>query len=211
MCGVRAQVVVGAVGDADDLHPPEAAGEDLGVPAVGRIVRPLVGQVLAEPEFIWIDTDSGQDPVRERDVVGDVLVRDHPLAYCGAHRHSGRLLTVELPRDGEEGGGVVRVAIEGRVILLTRMDEDLSLRLGELPQPDHALAGGDLVSVGLPDLNGAEGKFVAVKAQEPGEVGEDALGGLGAQVALPLRPGTDGRLKHQVEREDARFTQGFLA
>ncbi len=208
---MRAQVVVGAVGDADDLHPPEAAGVDLGVPAVGRIVCPLVGEMLAEPESCRVHADGGQDLVRERDVVGDVLVYDHSLVHRSAHRKPGWLLILKLPLDGEEGHGVVSVAVEGRVVFLVRVDEDLGLCLGELTQPDHALAGGDLVPVGFPDLDRTEGEFVPVEAQEPGEIGEDTLGSLGAQVSLPLRSRPDGGLEHQVERKDARFTQGFLA
>ena len=142
--------------------------------------------MLAEPESLRIHADSDQDLVRERDVVGDVFVHDHPFIHRGAHGVLDRLQIRTLPGGGEEGCGVVSVAIESRVILLVGVDEDLGLGLGELPQSDHALPGGDLVSVGLPDLDCAEGELIPVETQESGEVGEDSLGGLGAQVALPL-------------------------
>ncbi len=209
---MRAQVVVGAVGDPDDLHPPETVGVDLGVPAVDRIVRPLVGEVLAEPEPPRIHADSDQDLVGERDVVGDVLVYDHTIIHRRAHRSAEGFLAILLPADGEEGYGVVGIAVEGGVVAFAfRMDEDLGLCLGELPQPDHTLAGGDLIPVRLSYLDRAEGELIPVEAQETGKVGEYTLGGLGAQVALPLRTRADGGLEHQVERKDACISQGFLA
>ncbi|OQC71214.1 MAG: hypothetical protein BWX50_00547 [Euryarchaeota archaeon ADurb.Bin009] len=149
--------------------------------------------------------------MRERYVVGDVLVCYHALVHRGAHRDCGRLEVLDLPRDGEERRRMVCVTIERGVILLVGVDEDLGLRLRELPQPDHALAGGYLVSVRLPDLDGAEGEPITVETQEAGEIGEYTLGGLGAQVASPLRPGAYGRLEHQVERKDARLPQALLA
>ena len=107
---VGAQVVVGAVGDPYDLNPAETFGIDLGIPAVGRVVRPFLCQVLAEPDLRGIDTDRGQDLVCQRDVVGDILVCNQPIVHSSMHSHRDRFAVLHLPCDGEERHGIIRVS-----------------------------------------------------------------------------------------------------
>ena len=54
---------------------------------------------------------------------------------------------------------------EAGMAFVPRIDEYLRLRLGELPQPDHPLAGRDLISEGLADLHRGEGQRVPEVAQ----------------------------------------------
>ena len=84
---VGVQVVIGPVSDTDRLDPAEPFGEDFRVPAVGRVVRPLVGQVLPEPEPVRLYADLDEEFVGECDVVGDVFVRDDSLVNRLPHRH----------------------------------------------------------------------------------------------------------------------------
>jgi hypothetical protein len=54
-------------------------------------------------------------------------------------------------------------------VLLVRVDEDLGLGLRELPEPDHALPGRDLVPVGFADLHRTERELVPVEPEQPGK------------------------------------------
>ena len=82
-----------------------------------------------------------------------------------------------------------------------RLDEVLDLRDLELPQAEEPLPRGDLVAEGLPDLGDAEGHLHAGGVQDVLEIGEHALGRLGAQVGQggALLRGPQGGLEHQVE------------
>jgi hypothetical protein len=112
----------------------------------------------------------------------------------------------------EEWHPVIRIPLERRVaVLLGRVDKNFGLCLGELTEPDHALAGRDLVPVGLPYLHGTKGEFVAVEAEQPGKVHEHPLRCFGAEVADPLGTGADGRLEHEVEVVDLDVSQHLAA
>ena len=63
-----------------------------------------------------------------------------------------------------------------------RLAEELQLHLLELAGAEDEVARRDLVAEGLAHLADAEGRLLAGRAHDVGEVDEDALGGLGAQV-----------------------------
>ena len=84
---------------------------------------------------------------------------------------------------------------------LVGRDEVLHLHLLELAGAEDEVLRRDLVAEGLADLGDAEGRLLARRAEHVGEVGEHALGRLGAQVgdvALVLHRAGVG-LEHQVE------------
>lgn len=68
------------------------------------------------------------------------------------------------------------------LLVLARLDEELHLHLLELAGAEDEVAGRDLVAEGLAHLRDAEGRLAARGLLDLGEVGEDALGRLGAQV-----------------------------
>ena len=82
--------------------------------------------------------------------------------------------------------------------------EELALHLLELAGTEGEVARGDLVAEGLADLADAEGQLAAGGALDVGEVHEDALRGLGAQIAGRggILGDADGGLEHQVELAD---------
>ena len=135
------EVVIGTVGNPDRLDPAEALRVHLGVPAVSRVMRPLVGKVLAEPERPP-DPDRNQQVVGKSDVISDVLVCDDALIHCLPHRHLDRRFAFLLVGIGQEGHPVIGISLEGRVmVLLVRVNKDFGLRLREFAEPDHALPG----------------------------------------------------------------------
>ena len=206
------QVVIGPVGKTHRLDPAEPVGEDLRIPAVGGIVRPLIGEVLAEAEPFRFYPDRDQHLVGEGNIVGEILVCDNALVHGFPHRECDRRLALLLLDPGEERHRVVRVSAEPRVpVLRGRVDEDLGLGLRELAEPDHTLPGRNLVPVGLADLDGTERELVAVEPEQAGKVHEHPLRCLGAQVSGPLGTGADGCLEHQVEPEDLDRAEHFLA
>ena len=81
------------------------------------------------------------------------------------------------------------------------LDEVLHLHLLELARAEDEVARGDLVAERLADLADAERRLLAGRAHDVGEVHEDALRGLGAQVVqagLVLDRAEVG-LEHHVE------------
>ncbi len=82
-----------------------------------------------------------------------------------------------------------------------RRHEELEFHLLELSGPEDPVLRGDLVAEALADLCDPERRLLARRLQHLGEVGEHALGGLGAQVCV--RAGALDRaglgLEHQVE------------
>ena len=62
------------------------------------------------------------------------------------------------------------------------MAEELDLHLLELARAEGEVARVDLVAEALADLGDAEGELDPAGVEDVLEVGEDALGGLGAQV-----------------------------
>ena len=82
--------------------------------------------------------------------------------------------------------------------------EELALHLLKLAGTEDEVARGDLVAERLADLADAEGQLAAGGALDVGKVDENALCGLGAQVAgrRAVLGDTDGSLEHQVELAD---------
>ena len=82
--------------------------------------------------------------------------------------------------------------------------EELALHLLELAGAEGEVARGDLVAEGLAHLADAEGQLAAGGALDVGKVDEDALRGLGAEVAggRAVLGDADGGLEHQVELTD---------
>ncbi len=69
------------------------------------------------------------------------------------------------------------------LLVLARLDEELHLHLLELTGAEDEVAGRDLVAERLAHLGDAERRLAARSGLHLGEVGEDALGGLGAEVS----------------------------
>ena len=84
--------------------------------------------------------------------------------------------------------------------------EELALHLLELADAEDEVARSDLVAEGLADLADAEGQLFARGALDVCEVDENALGGLGTQIAGGARVlgHADGCLEHEVELADGR-------
>ena len=82
--------------------------------------------------------------------------------------------------------------------------EELALHLLKLAGTEGEVARGDLVAERLADLADAEGQLAAGRALDVRKVDEDALRGLGAQVAGGggILGHADGGLEHQVELAD---------
>lgn len=91
LLGVDRQVVGRPVGAADALDPA-VRRLDLGVPAVGGVVRHLVRHVLAEAQAGGVDADRHEELVDARDEVAERLVVDDAL----------------VERNGGEAGGSAR-------------------------------------------------------------------------------------------------------
>ena len=88
--------------------------------------------------------------------------------------------------------------------------EELHLHLLELARAEDEVAGRDLVAERLADLRDAERRLLARRRLHVGEVDEDALRGLRAQVRdrrVVLHRADEG-LEHQVEL--ARLGEGVL-
>ena len=82
--------------------------------------------------------------------------------------------------------------------------EELALHLLELAGAEGEVARGDLVAESLAHLTHAEGQLAAGGALDVGKVDEDALCGLGAEIAgrRAVLGDADGGLEHQVELTD---------
>eukprot|EP00982_Pelagococcus_subviridis_P014608 31342-Pelagococcus_subviridis.AAC.47 len=129
LVAVRFQVKRAPVREADALDPSVRA-LDLRVPAVLRVVRHLVLQVLAEPQTLQVDADLLEEHVRARDKVRQGFVRDDPLRDRLSRGHQERLLhRRELRVAREQVELHVRDFVEPRVLFLLRMHEVLDLRL----------------------------------------------------------------------------------
>ena len=124
--------------------------------------------------------EAAGDQVRRRPVAGRRLV------LLRRESHADRVR-------GDRSRGELRVR-------RLRVEEDLQLRLQELPHPVRALAGGDLVPVRPAHDREAEGELAPEGLELPLEVQVRALGGLRAQErAVP--PGrADREGEHHVER-----------
>ena len=99
---VGTEIVVGAIGDANGLYPPEPLRKYLRIPAVFGIVCPLIRQMLAEAELFRVNSDGYQEFMGECEVVGNVLIGDRAIPDGFAHRAGQRWLFLLLLGDGEK-------------------------------------------------------------------------------------------------------------
>lgn len=209
--GVGFEVVVGTVGDTDDLNPAEPVGVGFGVPAVGCVVCTFVGHMLAEPDFVGVESDGAEDVVGHCHIVGNVFVCDDSFVNCLPHGFDYCRCVGFLLGDSAERHGVVGVAVKERVVLFVRVNKDLGFCLGELTEADHSLTRGDFVAVGFPDLDCTEREVVAVEPEKTREVDEHTLCGFGTEVTFPLSSGADAGGEHEVEVEDVNGSEDFSA
>ena len=93
-----------------------------------------------------------------------------------------------------------------------RADEELDFHLLELAGAEGVVAGGDFVAEGLALLGDAEGDLDAGGVDDVAEVGEDALGGFGAEVDLAgfVLHGAGVGFEHQVELAGLGERAGFV-
>src|SRR5262249_9489370 len=93
------------------------------------------------------------------------------------------------------------VALLAGLEVLRRLAEILDLHLLEFARAEGEVSGRDLVAEGLADLRDAERELAAHHLLHVGEIGEDALRGLGAQISDVLFAfhRADRRLEHQIE------------
>ncbi len=96
--------------------------------------------MLTEPEPFRPDTDGNQKLVSQGDVIGNILVGDNSFVNSFLHRQFKRFLASLLLDVRKQRHPVLFVAPErGVMVLLERMDKDLSLSLREFTEPDHTL------------------------------------------------------------------------
>ena len=155
---------------------------------LGQVVVAPVGDPLqladAEREGVL---DVGRGRRVEGQLLGVVVAEPEPV---------GPQAEVDVPL--EPGLPPVGVPLRG----LVGPAEELDLHLLELARAEGEVARVDLVAEALADLGDAERQLDAAGVDDVLEVGEDPLGGLGAEVGdvrLVLE-GADVRLEHQVER-----------
>src|SRR3712207_3456461 len=131
------------------------------------------------------------------------------LDVDGALRVVRQLLlrVLEVPqvvrRDPEVGvpAGALVDPVLVPLLVAARLDEELHLHLLELAGAEDEVARRDLVAEGLADLADAERRLLPRGAHDVGEVDEDALRGLRAQVVQPrlVLDGAEVGLEHHVE------------
>ncbi len=139
------------------------------------------------------------------------------LDVGGALRVVGQLLLrVVVPADVLLADAEVAVPVPPLLhpvllplLVLARLDEELHLHLLELARAEDEVARSDLVAEGLAHLRDAERGLLARGGLHVGVVGEDALGGLGAQVRL--RAGVLGRAEVGLQHAGELLRLGELA
>mmetsp|Transcript_19604 Transcript_19604/g.28288 ORF Transcript_19604/g.28288 Transcript_19604/m.28288 type:complete len:298 (-) Transcript_19604:401-1294(-) len=164
-----------------------------------RLARPflVLGQVVATPS-----SDPLELRLSERELEGDVGAGAGVVGQLvvGVYLSAQQLLT-DADRF-QPIGGPLDPLFEGLLpLVISRWDEVLNLHLLKLPGPEDEVAGGDLVAEGLADLGDSKGQLDAGSVDDVLEVGEDALGGLGAEVrhSRCVREGAHLGLEHEVE------------
>lgn len=137
----------------------------------GEVVVRAVGDALELAPLVSAEAEAVLDVSGALGVVGELLRRVlEPAHVLLAHAEAGvpvpaLLHPVLLP-----------------LLVLARLDEEFHLHLLELAGAEDEVAGRDLVAEALAHLGDAERRLAARGLLDAGEVGEDALGGLGAQV-----------------------------
>ena len=196
---VSLQIVVRSVVDsADLLESAQALLPNLDIEVDLVVERTFLLVELREAERIPRDPQEIQiealDLHEVIDVPGRESVAHEVLGGCVVGR-GGVFLggPGHADRDGRdvlEGHGVP----EGR-----RVEENLQLRLDELPHPVRALPRTDLVPVRAPDDGEPHRESAAERLELPLEVQEHALGRLRSKVRAILSRRPDLERKHHVE------------
>ncbi len=159
-----------------------------------EVVVGAVGDALELAPLVAAELEAVLDVSRALGVVGELLLRVlEPPHVLLAHAQAGvpvpaLLHPVLLPR-----------------LVLARLDEELHLHLLELAGAEDEVAGRDLVAEGLAHLRDAERRLATRSGLHLGEVGEDALRGLGAEV----RDGTGVLRRAEMRRQQARELLGL--
>mmetsp|Transcript_7192 Transcript_7192/g.13408 ORF Transcript_7192/g.13408 Transcript_7192/m.13408 type:complete len:308 (-) Transcript_7192:294-1217(-) len=184
-----------------NLHPFVSTQENLSVPAISRIVSHLILKMLPEAQLERVDAARVQEQLRAGEEVREGLVVDDLLVHSLAESHLHRLALTLLEFSREEPRVDALDLVVAHVALVVRVDEVLDFRLEELADSQETGSRRDLVTERKADLRGGEGHAVPVVVEQPLEVDEDALRGLGAQEPGGVAGGADLRREHQVERE----------
>ncbi len=119
----------------------------------------------------------------------------------------------QVVRIDAEAGVPVHARLDpGLVPLLIRAggDEELHLHLLELARAEDEVAGRDLVAEALADLTDAERRLLAGGRHDLGEVDEDALRGLGAEVVESFFGLDRAEVGLEQAVEHARLCPGVL-
>ena len=196
---VSLQIVVRSVVDsADLLESAQALLPNLDIEVDLVVERTFLLVELREAERIPRDPQEIQiealdlheviDVPRRQSVADEVLggcVMGRGGVFLGGPGHADR-----DGRDVLEGHGVP----EGR-----RVEENLQLRLDELPHPVRALPRTDLVPVRAPDDGEPHRESAAERLELPLEVQEHALGRLRSKVRAILSRRPDLEREHHVE------------
>ena len=206
---VGLQVIIRSVSHAHNLNPAHPIQENLGIPAVCGIMSHLICLVLPEAQLVRGYAHSQEELVGAGYVVSQGLVGHNAPLHSFSEGHLLLyslllgLLRVELHAD-------VSDLREAGMALVPGIDENLSLSLSELPQPDHALAGRDLISKRLANLHSGKRQGIAEVAKQSRKVDEHALRGLRAQVACHLVSRPDHGLEHEIELINLRELSSAL-
>ena len=200
LLGMDSEIVCASVGAAYTLHPT-VAGEQLSIPAVGRVMRHLVSHVLAKPDFRLVDAKLLQEKLDAGQKVTEGLVIDDAIGNGLANSYG---LDVGLAR--QLGSSVEKDKLnildlcETRMLLAAeRIDVMLDFGHQELADTEQTSAWGDFVSERFANGCGGKGHLLLVELEEFGKVEELTLGSFWAEVARGVGAGADARLEHEVE------------
>ena len=197
---VRLEIKRGSIGETDAFNPTVRA-LNLGIPAVGGVVRHFMLQVLTETKASRIDTDLEKEQVASRDKITERFVGDDTLGNGFADSHRERLLDFgQLRVLAKEVELRVGNFDKARVLLVIRVHKVLNFRLRKLANAQETSARRNLVTKTLTDLRRGERKLTAVEVEQVSKVDKDALGGFRTKVTLEGAGRTDLRREHEVER-----------
>ena len=180
---VLGEIEVAAGGDAFEFFGAEgefAEDIDAGAGVVGEVVvgLPVVFEDVAEADA-FVEAGALLDPVAVPHVPAPV---GFGFGEVGAFMPGG-----DLARDDLDG--------------FVGFDEEFEFHLLELAGAEGEVLGGDFVAEGFADLADAEGDLHAGGVEDVLELGEDGLGGFGAEVGdVGLGGGgAEVGLQHEVE------------
>mmetsp|Transcript_17757 Transcript_17757/g.39759 ORF Transcript_17757/g.39759 Transcript_17757/m.39759 type:complete len:303 (+) Transcript_17757:1137-2045(+) len=200
---VHREIVCRSIRDAHALDPPECH-LNLRVPAVARVVRHLVGEMLTKPHVLRLAARPHEEEISPSDVVPERLVSDLAALHSVPQLADHGGLHAELLCRREEKQLKVCHLHELRMRLVARLDEILNLGLGELALTNQTGARCDLITEGLADLRDTKRHISRVLLQAELKIQEDTLGGLWPEVTPLSAQGADRSGEHQVERDGLR-------